>query len=88
VVDVVTDRAGFLDWVFANLGVDVMGCGDECPFIPGKRYLDTPSSCTRIRQSWRAYRRPRTRRGEGGTPITCHQQPSRRPIEGEHINRL
>lgn len=33
-------------WTEAMLdGVDVvvtMGCGDECPYLPGKRYLDWP----------------------------------------------
>ena len=35
-----------------------MGCGDECPFIPGKRYLDSglPDSKGRPSEAVRATR--------------------------------
>ena len=32
-------RAGQRDAEWADVVV-TMGCGDECPYIPGKRYLD------------------------------------------------
>ena len=41
--------------------VVTMGCGDECPYIPGKRYLDWDLSRTRRAARWRRCARRATR---------------------------
>jgi arsenate reductase (thioredoxin) len=63
--------------------VVTMGCGDECPYIPGKRYLDwdLPDPKGRPLEEVRATRDEIARRVEGLVAELDAPQASRRPSQ-------
>ena len=63
--------------------VVTMGCGDECPYIPGKRYLDWDLADPKGRpiEEVRATRDEIARRVEGLVAELDATQASRRPSQ-------
>ena len=77
-IDIAAEQPKILttDAVKASDVVITMGCGDTCPYYPGKRYedweLEDPNSRTRPARAWRPYGPSVTRSGGRWRPCSMN----------------